>query len=187
MRALSAILPVLALLLFAVCLVPEAAAASVTSGAAVSAGVVGAGALGAGIVLRLSAKKYGDDGGVVSTERFNLDSEADSFAENLEAYGEAKQAEGAAPLRAELAAASTERDDFRSIAVDEILRVEQLNAGEGFDADEERTYLESLPAKKLALHFKKARAKGVSLTPQASGEGPTDVTDEAAFGNVTVS
>lgn len=186
MRALSAIVPVLFGVLAVALFAPEAAAATVTAtGAAASVGAVSAAALGAGIVVQLRAKQFGEDG-TTTTQSFRLDSEGDDFATQLEAYGDAKAAEGAGPVRAELKAATEDRAAFQALAVDEVLRVNALNAGEGYDADEDRLFLESLPAKTLAVHFKRARAKGVSLSPQTTGEDPPAEAAEAAYGHVTV-
>lgn len=145
------------------------------------------GLVGVGISVQLAAKKY-DDKGVETTEGFRLDSESETYAVDLHRFSEAKVEEGAGRVRVELAAAETARDDFRAIAVDEILRVQQLShtGDDEFDADEERAYLESLPAKTLKLHFKKAREKTLSLKQQTSGEEPGDQTEDAAFGHVTV-
>lgn len=147
--------------------------------------MVGIGALGAGIVVQLRAKQHADDG-TTTTVPFRLDSDGDDYATQLEAFGDAKMAEGAGPVRAELAAAAADRDAFQALAVDEILRVNQLNAPEDYDADEDRLFLESLPAKTLAVHFKRAREKGVRLAPQTSAEGPPAEGAELAYGTVTV-
>ena len=191
MRALSALL-VLCLGLVAVVLLAPAAAAATTSGAAVSAGVVGAGALAAGITLRLSARKYSDDG-TATSERFKLDTDSEDFADQMQDFAEAKVEEGAAPVRVELASAQADRDAYRDAIVDEILRVQTLanTDSEGtlsadFDADSEREYLNSLPPKTLALHAKKAREKTVSLKAQTSGEQPAAEADDSAYGHVTV-
>ena len=184
MRALSALFSVCILLLFALLLAPDAAAATAAAPTASAAGLALAG-LGAGIVVHLSAKKHAVDG-TVTTDRYKLDSDADDYATNLEAFGEAKQAEGAAPVRAQLAAAHTERDAYRATLVDEILRVEQLGhtGDEAFDLEGERAYYESLRPDVLALHYKKARAKNLSVKAQTSGEEPGDKVE--AYGHVTV-
>lgn len=145
------------------------------------------GFVGLGITVQLTAKRFDKDG-VPTTQGFSIDSESDSFAVDLSAYSEAKVEEGAAPVRLQLSAAEEDRDSFRAIAVDEILRVEQLShtGDDAFDLEGEREYYESLPAKKLALHFKKAREKGLSIKPQTSGEEPADKTGADGYGHVTV-
>ena len=198
MRALSALLTLSLAILAVVLLAPEAAAATASSsGAAVSAAVIGLGALAAGATLRLSAQEFDKDGNATH-KRFKLDTEAEDFADQMQDYGDAKVEEGAAPVRAELAAAQTDRDAYRDAIVDEILRVNQLahtdTDAEGkstFDAESERLYLNSLPPKTLAIHAKKAREKSVSLKPQTSGDQPAPIAgapegDDAAFGNVSV-
>ena len=191
MRALNALL-VLSLALVAVVLLAPAAAAATTSGAVASAGVVGLGALATGITLRLSAQKYGDDG-TATNQRFKLDTDAEDFADQMQDYAEAKVEEGAAPVRVELASAEADRDAYRDAIVDEILRVQTLahtdsegNLSGDFNAEDERTYLNSLTPKTLALHAKKAREKTVSLKAQTSGEPPVAEGEDAAFGNVSV-
>lgn len=194
MRALTRFLPLLLLAIAAVCLVPDAAAATAAGGAVVSplAGI--ALVAGAGIVVRLSAKRHAADGTATAPERFSLDSDADNYAEQLEAYGEAKVEEGAAPIRSELAATVNERDAYRDMAIDEVVRVRQAEhvqlassgQAEGeFDAAGERAFLESLTPDRLKLHFQRARQTKVSLTPQTSGEAPPAEGAEAAYGNVT--
>ena len=177
-------------LLAVLALTPDAAAATAQAAdALVGVGGLVVAGLGAGIVVQLRAQRFDEKGDRAAPQDFRLDSEAENFGAELAAYGDAKAEEGAAPVRAELAATAAERDDFRTIAIDEVLRVQQLSheGDDEFDADEERAYLESLPAKTLKLHFKKAREKGVSLTTQTSGEEPADKTEDAAYGNVTVS
>lgn len=189
MRALL----ILCLSLLAVVLVaPDAAASSFQAAdSGLAFGSLALAGLGAGITVQLRARRFGDDGGI-TTESFRLDSEADDFATQLESYGDAKMAEGAGPVRVDLAAARAEAEELRGMAVDEILRVSQLNAPVGedgqpdFNEEEERLFLNSLPPKTLAVHLKKARAKGVSLQTQTSGEEPGDQADEAAYGHVTV-
>lgn len=196
MRALKLLSLSLLAVLFVLCLAPITAAhaaevAPIAGPAPLSTllSLVGLGA--AGIVVRLSAKKY-DEKGETRTERFNLDSDSDQYAEQLETFGEAKLDEGAAPLRLELSATEKSRDEYRDLVIGEVLRVQKLSAAEPdkFDVETEKAYLETLRPDQLKLHFDKARtaAAELKLKPSTSNEDPAAATpegDDKAFGNVT--
>ena len=192
MRALTAILTLACLALAVACLAPAAAAATST-GAAVSLGIVGLGALAAGITVQLTSRQT-DDNGVTTTRQHNLDSDSPTYGADLAAFAEAKEAEGAAPVRAELAAAEAARDAHRDTVIGEIVRVAQLqhaaSKAEGeFDAESETAFLQSLDAPRLKLHFDKARQAAAELkapTQQTAPGAPATEGADAAYGHVTV-
>lgn len=121
-----------------------------------------------------------DANGQPQTTRLSLDSEADTYDADLDRALELARAEEAAPLRAQIATLSAERDAHRDLVIDEIVRVRTLSYDDegDFDAEGERAFLESLDAARLKTHFTRALTTELSTTPKTDGKATPPAGDE---------
>lgn len=157
-------------------------------------GIIGTVLTAAGFGAVISLKTRNEDG----TRRTHVvDTDKDDYGDKLEDFREAVEDEATRPLRAELSAAQKERDEYRDSMVGETVRLLQLSHaaqhGDGddapeFDAEKETSFLESLPAEKLSLHFEKARDGAQNVVVEQKTETALkDAADDDGFGKVHTS
>lgn len=108
-------------------------------------------------------------------------SSAHKYDEALEAHVEAEKEAAAAPIKENLQAAKEEGSALRGIVVGEILRIRKLTAGEDFDVEGEKKYLDGLPAERLKMEFDRLpKREEIQLKAKTRNEAPDDSEDPVA-------
>lgn len=106
---------------------------------------------------------------------------AHKYDEALEEHVETEKEAALAPVSEELTAAQEEGAALRSILVGEILRIRKLTAGEDFDVEDERKYLDGLPAERLKMEFDRLpKREDIKLKAVTKNEQPADQDDPVA-------
>jgi hypothetical protein len=101
-----------------------------------------------------------------------LDAEnEESFVETLANYVDAVRDEVAEPLHAQLTALNEQHQETRNIIVDETVRLRAL-AEKDLDVEEERSFLATLDAKRLSLHFSRALKNAQIKEPVTTDDQP---------------
>ena len=136
---------------------------------------LGLGAIALGTVVHLSGTN--EDG---EEESVMLDTENDDSQGLLKKLKRAAKLKAQAiigPAKEKLEAAQAENETFRDIIVGEVLRIKKLTAGQDgegnydFDVEQEKQYLEGLPADRLKMEYERLPNSEDVKVEQTTTEG----------------